>query len=308
MVDGGASMSGAPGERLALVALVSGALCIAFAPIFVRISELEPTATAFYRMALALPLFVVWADLQARGEARVVATRPVERTRPSRRQLTLLLVSGLFFAADLICWHWSIAYTSVTNATFLANLAPLVVTVVAWLLGERITRTFALGLAVAMAGALLLVRASLDLGGDNLFGDLLAMMTAFFYAGYILTVKDLRRTMGTARLMGWSTAVTSVVLLAATALAGESLRPATVAGWLVLIGLAWISQVAGQGLITFGLAKLPASFSSVSLLIQPVAAALLAWALLGEALLWWQVAGGAAVLAGIMIARRGSRA
>ena len=98
--------------------------------------------------------------------------------------------------------------------------------------------------------------------------------------------------------------MTSVVLLAVTLAAGESLVASSRRGWLVLLGLAWISQVLGQGLIVYGLAHLPASFSSVGLLIQPVAAALLAWVLLGEALGAWQLAGGVAVLVGILVARR----
>ena len=60
-------------------------------------------------------------------------------------------------------------------------------------------------------------------------------------------------------------------------------------------------------MITYALADLPAAFSSVGLLLQPVAAALLAWAILGEALGWWQALGGAVVLIGIVLARRGSR-
>ena len=86
----------------------------------------------------------------------------------------------------------------------------------------------------------------------------------------------------------------------------EPLFPVTLRGWLVVLGLAWVSQVAGQGLIAFGMAHLPASFSSVSLLVQPAAATVLAWALLSESLSWWQAAGGAAVLGGILLARRGS--
>jgi drug/metabolite transporter (DMT)-like permease len=70
--------------------------------------------------------------------------------------------------------------------------------------------------------------------------------------------------------------------------------------------VAWVSQVLGQGLIAFGMARLPASFSSVSLLVQPAAAAFLAWLLLGEALTGWQLVGGAGVVAGILLARRGS--
>lgn len=289
-------------RRRPFAALIAGALAIAFSPILVRISPLEPTATAFYRMALALPLFALWGLVERQSAPK--ATDPRATLSPRRRVL-LLLVSGMFFAADLVSWHWSIRYTSVTNATFLANLAPIVVTVAAWLIfRERITTTFLSGMALSLVGAALLVRASLSFGGSHPLGDALGVLTAFFYAGYLLTAKGLRRTMGTARLMGWSSLVTSVALLGVTLAAGESLAPDSRRGWIVLLGLAWISQVLGQGLIVYGLAHLPASFSSVGLLIQPVAAALLAWMLLGEALGAWQLAGGAAVLVGILVARR----
>jgi drug/metabolite transporter (DMT)-like permease len=74
----------------------------------------------------------------------------------------------------------------------------------------------------------------------------------------------------------------------------------------VLLALALLSHVGGQSLIAYALAHLPAAFSSVSLLLQPVAAALLAWLILSEALGLLQGLGGAVVLAGIAIARRGS--
>jgi drug/metabolite transporter (DMT)-like permease len=76
----------------------------------------------------------------------------------------------------------------------------------------------------------------------------------------------------------------------------------------MLIGLALVSHAAGQGLIAYALASLPAAFSSVSLLFQPVMAALFAWLLLSEALVPLQMLGGVIVLAGIYLARRGSHA
>jgi drug/metabolite transporter (DMT)-like permease len=84
------------------------------------------------------------------------------------------------------------------------------------------------------------------------------------------------------------------------------LLPISAAGWLVLLGLAMISHFGGQSLIAFALAKLPAAFSSVGLLVQPVAAAVFAWLILGEVLSPWQALGGALALAGIFIARRAS--
>jgi len=71
-----------------------------------------------------------------------------------------------------------------------------------------------------------------------------------------------------------------------------------------VIALALIAQAAGQSLIAYAMAHLPGTFSSVGLLWQPVAAALFAWLLIGEAMGVLQFAGGMLVLAGIAIARR----
>ena len=90
-------------------------------------------------------------------------------------------------------------------------------------------------------------------------------------------------------------------------MSGERFLPVDMRGWLVLIALALVSHIGGQGLIAFALAHLPAAFSSVSLLLQPVLAALFAWLLLGELLGPSQALGGALVLLGILIARRESQ-
>jgi len=89
-------------------------------------------------------------------------------------------------------------------------------------------------------------------------------------------------------------------------LSGENLVPATTRGWLVLSGLAFVSHAAGQGLIAYALAHLPAAFGAVSLLWQPVAAALFAFLILDEPLGAWQLAGAALVLSGIATARNAS--
>jgi drug/metabolite transporter (DMT)-like permease len=288
------------GSGLALAALVAGAVGIACAPIFVRLSELGPTATAFWRLALALPVVWLWTEVGRRREAP-------PRLSGGRTVLGLVLV-GLFFAGDLALWHWSIGFTSVANSTLLVNLAPVFVALGGRLLfGERFAYTFLVGMAVALAGALLLVGADLGLGARQLFGDALAVLAAVFYAGYILAVSRLRSTLPTAAVMTYGGLVTCAVLLPVAVISGEDLLATTLHGWAMLVGIALVSQVGGQSMIAYSLADLPAAFSSVALLLQPVAAALLAWAILGEALGPWQALGGAVVLTGIVLARRGSR-
>jgi drug/metabolite transporter (DMT)-like permease len=299
--DAGAGPADGRAARVAFIALLAGAIAIAFAPIFVRLSELGPSATAFHRLLLAAPFLWLWMGLENRRGAGT-PRKPV-----TARDYGWLVLVGLLFAADLGVWHWSIRLTSVANATLLANAAPIFVTLAGWLMfGERFTAVFLAGMAAALLGAVLLMGSSVTLGLDHLLGDGLGLATAVFYAAYMLAVKKVRADFSTATVMAWSAAAGAIILLPLALISGEGIIATTAAGWGVLLALALISHVGGQSLIAYALAHLPAAFSSVSLLLQPVAAAIFAWLILSEALGVVQGLGGAMVLAGIAIARRGS--
>lgn len=286
-----------PQTRLAFAALIAGGLAIAFSPIFMRLSEIGPIATAVHRLTLGLPVFWLWLALE-KGEGQ-------QRGPANWRDAGLLALAGLFFALDLAAWHSSLGYTSVANATLLANNAPIFVALGAWVLWrERPTRAFALGLVLALAGSALLSRGGFVPGQSTLLGDGLALLTGLFYSGYFLTVKRLRTRFTTAAIMTWSAMVGAALLLPAAWLMEGSLLPASLAGWSVVLALALFSHVGGQSLITYAMAQLPAGFSALTLLIQPVGAAIFAWILFGEALGPLQLTGGLIVLAGIWLARR----
>ena len=290
-------------EWLALAALFVGATAIATAPLFVRFSETGPVATAFWRVFLALPVLWIWAMASdGGGHWRSVRAHP-----------GMLLLIGFCFAGDLAVWHWSILLTSVANATLLSNLAPIFVALGAWLLfRDTPKKLFLGGLAAALTGTALLISAgsgqsASSHSGHALFGDALGVITAMFYAGYQMAVTRLRAHVATATLMAWSCLVMSALLLPVAWLSGEQILPQTAAGWITVIALALIAQVAGQSLIAWAMAHLPATFSSVGLLWQPVAATLLAWLLIGETMGTLQFAGGLLVLAGIALARRSAQ-
>ena len=288
-----------PRAGLALLALLCGAVCIALSPIFVRVAETGPTATAFWRVALALP--VLWPQYAFLGRGSGLRTADAS-TR------WLLGMAGVAFAGDLFFWHYSVKFTSVANSTLLANLAAIFVTLAAWLLfRQKPSRLFLIGLFTALIGVAMLVSTSMKFSSTALLGDAFGVVTAMFYAWYLLSVKGLRdRGVGALRLMAVTTAITAVVLLPIALASGEQMLPVSGAGWLKLVGIALISHACGQGLIAYALAHLPAAFSSVSLLLQPVIAGVFAWVLLGEPLVALQIAGGGVVLVGIYLARRGS--
>jgi drug/metabolite transporter (DMT)-like permease len=92
-------------------------------------------------------------------------------------------------------------------------------------------------------------------------------------------------------------------ILVAALLLGEELWPRRAAGWIDLLGLALICQVAGQSMVAWALAQLPSSFAAVALLVNPVSATILAWVILSEPAGPQQIVGGVIVLTGILLAR-----
>ena len=289
------------------LALLTGAVAIGFAPIFVRLSEVGPVSTAFWRLALALPL--LWgAEAAVERRAPVAAEIPATPPALDRAAMWGMAVAGLFFAGDLAVWHWSIHFTSVLNSTMLANFAPVFVVLYAWVaLRERITRRFLLAMVVALGGLILLLGRDFRLDPRAMFGDALGLVTAVFYAGYIVSIKSLRGRFATISIMARSGLVTGLALLPLALVSRESFWPHDARGWFVLAGLALLSHVGGQSLIAYALAKLPASVASVSLLVQPVTAALAAAVLLHETVAPVQIAGMALVLGGVCVARLESR-
>jgi len=287
------------------VAVVSGGIAIGTAAIFMRLADVSPTASAFWRMALALPLLYVWLKLDngRSGGAKLGKTS----LKDQRVFIIGALVVGFWFSADLFLWHWSVAKTTVANATLLANMAAVFTALAGFLFfRERFSRLFLSGLILALAGAAVLVGQSASINPDFLIGDALGLLTAVAYAGYIIFAARFRGVLTTPQLMFGSAMATTLFLLPIAVFEEGAFWPTGLDGWLPLLGLAWGAHVVGQSLIIYGLAHVPAALGSVSLLIQPVVSALLAWWLFSEALGMAHVVGALLIFAGISAARKGS--
>lgn len=285
---------GKQGQARAVLAVAAGGLLLGLAPIGLRLSDLGPQATAFWRFAIAFP---VLAALAWRFRDAAALT-----TRDTRG----LLIAGACFGLDIALWHWALTLTTVANATLLSNMTPIVATLAGWLLfKERIGGAFLAGASIALAGAATLSLARAQGGQGQLSGDLLGLFAALWYAAYLILMRGLRTRVGVTTAMAVTTFAAMITAFLATLIAGEHWWPASLRTWGVLIGLGLVVHCGAQGLIAWGLGRLPITVSTVLLWLQPVAAAVLSWVLFGEALGPIALAGGAMVLAGIYIVQRG---
>ena len=275
--------------------LIIGAIAIAFSPIFVRFSDVDPIMTAFYRIFISLPFFLFFSSFNITEKVKFPEFN---------NSYVIFLVSGIFFALDLICWHWSIKLTTVSKATFLSNLAPIVVIIFSLIfLKERFSKFFYLAALLSMVGMLMLLGESFKFNKSQFIGDLLGVLTAVWYGSYIVTISQLRKKYNSTSIMFLSGIVTAIILLIVSILFEQSLIPQSLFTIMIIFLLGFICQFMGQSFITYSLAYLSASLSSLCLLIQPIAATVLAYFFFQEKLTTIQFFGSALILIGIYIAR-----
>ena len=244
-----------------------------------RLSELGPNATALYRVAFALPFLLLWLGLERRTQVPADSAPAGAKKRSLRRADWLLLA--------------------------LSGLSPIFVILGAWrFFGERFNRGFFAGFLLTLIGGAMLLGSSLAFGGGDFLGDIFGIVTAFFFGSYMLTIKHLRASLPTGAIMFWSGLFSLPGLLLATLLTGEGFVSESLFGWSMIIGLALIAHAVGQGLAAYALAHLPAPFTAVAFLGEPVVAAILGWLLLAEALGPLQAAGCVVILIGVWFAQR----
>jgi drug/metabolite transporter (DMT)-like permease len=292
-------------ESRPILAAVLGALAISFTGVNVRLANVEPATAAVFRCLYALP--VLW--FLARAEERRFGPRA-----PGQRRLAI--IAGLFFAADLVAWHYAIQMVGAGLATVLGNTQVVFVAIAAWLFfGERITARLVGALVIALSGVVLIsgILGGEAYGEDPVAGVILGLFTGAMYAGFLLVQRlgnrDPRRPAGPLLDATASSAAASAV--AGLVLGQITFLPSWPAhGWLVVLALS--AQVVGYLLISVALPRLPSAVTSIVLLIQPVAAVGLAMLILGEAPSPTQLLGVGMVVGGVLLATarapRGSQA
>jgi len=230
--------------------------------------------SAFWRLGVAvIPLLLL------------VYLMPGQRpeTRPSRGLWAGMALAGLFFAADLMTWHLGIVRTTIANASLFGNMASfMMMGYGVAVMGLRPTRRQAMGMGVAVIGALCLFGASAELSLRHFTGDLLCLLAAAFYTGYLVSIARARSALSAMAVLAGSSLAGALAILPIVLMSPEPLVPATFEGWLPLIVLGLGGQVLGQGLIVYALAHLSPSVSGIGLLSQPVLATLIGWLAFGE--------------------------
>ena len=277
------------------ITLIFGAACLGASTTFVRISEVGPISSAFWRSFLALPLILILIRL-----LKIQFQYKIKNTN-----YFYLALPGVFLGIDHAAWHHGIMLTTIANSTLFASMAPVFVVIYSYLLFSlTIKRNFLFGLIASIFGAILLMYSSLELSLKNIYGDFWSLLAGAFYAAYLMSTGILRdKNLNIYIIFLFGTLFSAFTLLIIVIFSNETFFPHSINGWLIILCLAFISQFVGIGLITWALGKVKTGLASLTLMSEPITASFLAWLLLGEYLTAIQLAGGIIILFGIIYAQ-----
>jgi len=269
--------------------LIIGIICISFSPIFVKLAVSPPVASGFYR------IFIAWVFLAPycifKGKLKI-----------GRRDLWIAILGGVVFGADIAVWNLSLMKISATISTLVANLAPVWVGLLSFLiLRKKSGVLFWIGTWIAILGMVVLVGYQHILHLEFNMGLVYALIASLLYAIYIMITKGILRKISTIIFMFYNMLGASVFLLLICLFEHNELLNFPVATWLNLLGMGLICQLVGWITINYSLNYLEATKVSIALLSQTVIAGIWAMIFLNEKLEFKEFAGSVVVLAGIAI-------
>jgi drug/metabolite transporter (DMT)-like permease len=277
-------------------AVLSGAVVVlSTGAVFVRMAQSEHVPSlviAALRYAFAVSILTPLLLTRHRAELR--QTSWADRRR--------IMIAGVAFALSLVSFFLALENATVLIANLFTNTHPLWVGLLEMLLlGTLLSRRVWFGIVLALGGAALFaVSGSLgEMGPNPMVGVLLALGAAFLSTAYFILGRTVRVRVSTVVFM-WIIMLTGVITLSiALLLTHTTLTGYSTTGYLWILLVAFTGQVVGQGLLSFSLAHLPATFVSVSMLVQVVLSAFWAFIAFQENPGFIQIIASGVILAGV---------
>ena len=271
--------------RLRLI--ISMAIFGTLAP-FVRNISVSSGELALYRAVLAALLIGGF----------LLATRQRIDFKAIRRELPLLLFSGMAMGINWILLFEAYKYTTVSVATLSYYFAPVLVTLVCpFLFQETLTKKQILCFCMSTLGlALVIGITDLGGGGNDTLGILFGLGAAVFYATVILLNKFIKGVGGIHRtfLQFLSAIVILIPYVAFTG--GVTLGSLTATGWVCLLIVGLVHTGITYCLYFSSLKELPGQTAAILSYIDPLVAIVIGVMVLGEPLTLPQLIGGSLIL------------
>jgi len=248
-------------RHMPIFQVLCGAFLISFSGIFVKLADVSPTASGFYRVFFGA-VFLLCATLWYENFKK-----------RSSAELLFIIFCGFVFALDLFFWHESIMYIGPGLATLLGNFQVFLLAATGILFFKEKGRPrFFAALPLAVLGLFLIVGVNWnDLGSGYKTGIYLGLLTAVCYTAFLLSLRKIQAEEGHSQFSSLLIVSLSCAFFLGVKMlyTNDSFAIPDTKSLLSLLGLGLFSQTIGWVLIANAMPKIRASFTGLILLLQP---------------------------------------
>jgi len=278
------------------LAIVIAVIACSFSSIFIRWSDADPLAIAFYRLLFTTLLLLPFVLMRRGGELKNLGGKNVG----------IMLGIGLVLSFHFSMWVTSLGLTTVASSVILVTAHPILVgTISHFVLKDRLSRLNFIGIFVGVAGVIILVMGDFSGGsltGSQTLGNILALLAGICAGIYILGGRRMRRSISVITYAFLVYLFCTIFLLIQCLATSTPLFPLPANEYYLFLLMALIPGILGHTLYNWSLKHVTATVVSVSLLGEPIGSSILAVLLLGEMPGKYVLIGGPIVLAGILMA------
>ena len=269
-----------------MMMILSMAIFGTLAP-FVRNIPVSSGELALYRAVLAALLISIY----------LFATRQKIPFSKIRKEVPLLLASGVAMGFNWIFLFEAYKYTTVSVATLSYYFAPVIVTLVCPILfREKLTKKQLICFVMSTLG-LVMITGIGEVGGERgLIGILFGLGAATLYACVILLNKFIKNVEGIHRTFLQFLSATVVLVPYVAFTSGVTLGAMNFSGWANLLIVGLIHTGITYCMYFSSLKELPGQKAAILSYIDPLVAVLISVTILGESMTLLQAAGGLLIL------------
>ncbi len=255
--------------------------------LFVRNIPVSSGELALYRAVLATALISLFLFL----------SRQKLKFSQIKKEVPLLLFSGMAMGINWILLFEAYQYTSVSVATLSYYFAPVIVTVVCPVIfREKLTKKQILCFAASTLGLVMITGVGTLGGGKDLIGILFGLGAACFYATVVLLNKFIKNVEGLPRTFLQFLAAIVVLLPYVLFTSGVTLGGMNAVGWANLLVVGLVHTGITYCMYFSSLKELSGQKAAILSYIDPLVAVLISVAVLGEEMTLWQIFGGILIL------------
>lgn len=188
-----------------------------------------------------------------------------------------IFFAGLLFFLHFWIWFHAVGQTTIANATLLFCMNPLFIAISAWYFQkQRLTWPLIIALVLGILGLSVMEYGALELSPEKFLGDMLALVAALAFTGYVLSTKRLRAQGSNYVLIFWFNIICVVGFGVAALASGQEMFDYGWVSWASFIGMAVGPSLLGHALFSYSLRYLNPAVASSFVLLEPVFAAVTA--------------------------------